>query len=118
VVCDEVVVRAIELFDHGLEARHIAVAQLPRGQAFLDRGLLHFLAVLVGAGEEIDFVAVEPHKARNGVGRDRLIGVADMRRAVRIGDRGGDVESGFVGHFRLNLKHKNAGKAGLDESGG
>ena len=71
-------------FDHGLEQRHVAVEQLARRQAFLGAGLLHFLAVLVGAGEEIDIVAVESHETRDGVGGDRLIGVADMRRAVRI----------------------------------
>jgi len=59
--------------------------------------------VLVGAGEEIDVVAVEPHEAGDGVGRDRLIGVADMRRAVRVGDRGGDVEGGFGRHRDLFL---------------
>ena len=61
------------------------------GQALARGGLLDLLAVLVGAGEEKDVVAVEPHEARDRVGRDRLIGVADMRHAVRIGDRGGDV---------------------------
>ena len=88
---DEVVVRAIELFHHGLEARHVALDQLARRQVFLGRGLQHLDAVLVGAGEKEHVAAVEPHEARDGVGRDRLIGVADMRRAVRIGDRGGDV---------------------------
>ena len=34
------------------------------------------------------------------VGRDRLIGVADMRRAVRIGDGGGDVEGVSVDRSR------------------
>ena len=78
---DEVVVRAFEPLHHRLEQRHVAVAQLrARSSPRLRRGLLHLLAVLVGAGEEIDVVAVEPHEARDGVGRDRLIGVADMRR--------------------------------------
>ena len=45
--------------------------------------------VLVGAGEEEDVLAVKPLKARQRIGRDRLIGVADMR--MRIGDRGRDV---------------------------
>ena len=63
-----------------------------------------FDAVLVGAGEEEHVVAVEPHEAGDGVGGDRLIGVADMRRAVRIGDRGGDV-IGFAGHFGLSAPH-------------
>ena len=89
---DEIVVRAVHALDHGLEARHVALEQLVRRQPFLGAGLLDFLAVLVGAGEEIDVVAVEPHEAGDGVGGDRLIGVADMRRAVRVGDRGGDVE--------------------------
>ena len=82
---DEIVVRAIEPLHHGLEQRHVAVEQLPRRQAFARRGLQHLAAVLVGAGEEEHVVAVEPHEARDGVGGDRLIGVADMRRAVRIG---------------------------------
>ena len=55
------------------------------------RGLHHLLAVLVGAGQEEHVLAVEPLKARQRIGRDRLIGVADMRHAVRIGDRGRDV---------------------------
>jgi hypothetical protein len=28
--------------------------------------------------------------------------MADMRRAVRVGNRGGDVEGGFVRHFRFS----------------
>jgi hypothetical protein len=39
--------------------------------------------VLVGAGEEEHILAVEPLKPRQRIGRDRLIGVADMRNAVR-----------------------------------
>ncbi len=69
-----------------------------RGVKFLlGRGLQHFAAVLVGAGEKEHVAAVEAGKAGDGVGGDRLIGVADMRRAVRIGNRGGDV-IGLGGH--------------------
>jgi hypothetical protein len=35
--------------------------------------------------------------------------VPDMRRAVRVGDRGGDVEGLLVGHFRLYCKTWMAG---------
>src|SRR5262245_32530755 len=35
------------------------------------------------------------------IGRDQLVGVADMRLAVRIGDRSRDVEF-FAGHERTN----------------
>src|SRR5207244_10502824 len=43
-------------------------------------------------------ISVEPHEARDGVGRDRLVGVADMRHAIRVGDRGRDVVAGLCGH--------------------
>src|ERR1700722_14784978 len=94
---DEVVVRAIEFLHHGLEARHVALDQLARRQVLLGGGLQHLDAMLVGAGEKIDIAAVEPHEAGNGIGGDGLVSVADMRRAVRIGDRGGDV-IGLAGH--------------------
>ena len=99
---DEIVVRALEPFHHGLEARHVALDQLPRRQVLLVRRLQHLDAVLVGAGEEEHVAAVEPGKTGDGVGGDRLIGVADMRRAVGIRNRGGDV-IGLAGHVALNL---------------
>ncbi len=37
--------------------------------------------------------AVEPHEALDRVGRDALVGVTDMRRAVGVGNGGGDVEA-------------------------
>ena len=82
---------------HGLEARHVALDQFPRRQLLLGGGLQHLAAVLVGAGEEEHVMAVEPHEAGDRVGGDRFVGVADMRRAVGIGDRRGDVE-GLSGH--------------------
>ena len=100
---DEVVVRALQPLDHLLEQRHVAVAQLARGQPQLGRGLLHLLAVLVGAGEEKDVEAVQPMEAGDGVGRDRLVGVADVRRAVRVRDRGRDVIGGLFGRHLGNL---------------
>ena len=47
--------------------------------------------MLVGAREEKNVLAVEARKARQRIGRDRFIGVADMRHAVRIGDGGRDI---------------------------
>src|SRR5690348_8387900 len=95
---DEVVVGAVEPFYHRFKARHIPVAQLARRQTLARRGLLHLLSVLVGAGKKIYIVAIKPHEARNGIGRDCLVGVADMRRPVRIGNR--DRKS-----TRLNSSH-------------
>ncbi len=95
---DIVVVRAVELLHHGLETRHIARDQFARRNLLLGRRLQHLDAVLVGAGEEEHVAAVEPHEAGDGIGRNQLVGVADMRRAVRVGDRGGDV-IGLAGQF-------------------
>ena len=67
------------------------------------RGLDHLLAVLVGAGQKEHVLAVEPLKARQRIGRDRLIGMADMRHAVRIGDRGRDVEGVAARWRRLTV---------------
>ena len=89
---DEVVVRQAEQPGHLAEALGVAVGQLARRQALLGGRLLHLQPVLVGAGEEIDVLAVEALKARDGIGGDRLVGVADMRLAVGIGDGRGDVE--------------------------
>ena len=88
---DEFVVRAFQQLHHRLEQWHVAVEQLPRRQAFARGGLLNFLSMLVGSGEEKHVVTVEPHEAGDRVGGDRLVGVADMRRAVGVGNRRGDV---------------------------
>ena len=36
-----------------------------------------------------------------GIGRDRLVGVTDMRRPVRVGDRCGDVERRLGRHLPI-----------------
>ena len=101
---DEVVIRAIHPLHHRLEARHVAIQQLARRQLLFGRCLLDFLAVFVGAGEEVDVIAIEPHKARDGIRGDRLIGMANMRRAIRIGDRGRDVKRRLVRHWPVSFK--------------
>jgi hypothetical protein len=52
--------------------------------------------MLVGAGLEEDVAAVLALETRDRVGGDHLIGVPDMRAAIGIMDRGGDVEG--IGH--------------------
>ncbi len=95
---NEVVVRTVEPLDHCLEMRNVALDQLPRSELLLRRRLQQLDAVLIGAGEEEHIVAIEPLEAGNRVGGDGFIGVADMWRAIRIGDGRGQVEAGLVSH--------------------
>ena len=90
---DEAIERDVQPFIHFPELGGITRGELRRGHVLLLRGLDHLQAVLVGAGQEEHILAVEPLEARQRIGRDRLIGVADMRQAVGIRDGGGDVES-------------------------
>ena len=50
------------------------------------------LAMLVGTGEEVGTVAVEPVPTRQEVADDGGVGVAEMRLGVDVVDRGGDVK--------------------------
>ena len=58
----------------------------------LGRHLGDLVAVLVGAGEEIDAVAGEPAVAAHRVGHDGGARVPEMRARVDVVDRGGEVE--------------------------
>ncbi|MNU62121.1 hypothetical protein D3C71_513380 [compost metagenome] len=95
---DEIVVRGVEYPAHGAEFIGIALRQLFRRNAFLACGLLHLLAMFVSTGQEEDVFSIKALEARHGIGRDKFVGMADMRLAVRIGNRGGDVERRLVGH--------------------
>ena len=54
--------------------------------------------MLVHAGDEQHVAPVEPAEAREGVGRDALVGMADMGRAIGVGNGGGDIKRGAFGH--------------------
>jgi len=89
---NELVVGDAELFVHLAEDGRVAVGKLLRRDAFGLGVLLHLQAVLVGAGQEEHILAVQPLEARQDVGGDDVVGVADMRLAVGVEDRRGDVE--------------------------
>ena len=109
---DEVVVGQAERRDHLLEQRRIAVGQLARRELLPGGRLAHLRAVLVGAGQEIDVAAVEPLEAGDRVRGQRLVGVADVRRTVRVGNGGGEVvlrrwhELSPLGGFRENWNER------------
>ena len=85
---------AFSLAASSLKWTALRVAQLAGGDAELLRRQGDRLAVLVGPGEEEDVLAALAHVARQHVGGDRRVGVAQMRLAVHVVDRRGDV----VGH--------------------
>ena len=89
---DEEVVGDVEQRHQRLEALRVAVGQLLRRDARALGGRADGLAVLVGAGEEEDVLAALALVAREHVGRDRRVRVAEMRRRVDVVDRRGDVE--------------------------
>src|SRR5690606_34611368 len=74
---DEVAIGKRKYARHLAEAGRVAIRELARAQALLDRGLLHLQAVLVSAGQEQHRLAVAALETRDGIGCDRLVGVAD-----------------------------------------
>ena len=104
---NEVVVRRIQTLGHFLEHERVTLGEFPYRQPFVPRGLKHLLSVLIGAGQKEDILAIEPVKPSDGVGRDQLVGVADMRTPIGIGDRGGDVEG-----LAFGRRHGSLGRLG------
>ncbi len=94
---DEAVVADVVALPQLAEGRRDPVAVLLLGDALLARDTLDVLAVLVGAGQEEDVVAGEPARARERVGRDRGVRVADVRHVVHVVDRRRQVERALGG---------------------
>src|ERR1700723_46181 len=59
-------------------------------------GAFVLVAMFVGTGDERDVLSSElaALKTRERVGREHFVCVADVRRAVAVGDRAGDVDAG------------------------
>ena len=89
---DEIVIGDVELTGQFLELGSISIRQFTRRDVLRSGRLDHLDAVLVGAGQEIDLTAFKPLETGNRVGRNHLVGVADMGHAIGIGNRGRDVK--------------------------
>ena len=92
------VVRNIQSIAHIHEILRHFGGQLSRRYTQFAGLLGHLEAMLVGPGLEPHVFTQLPLEPRDHVGGNRLIGVADVRASVRIGDRGGDIE--WFGHGR------------------
>ena len=96
---DEIVGAVVHRADQVAERLADLVRVGLRRQARGLGGFLHLLAVLVGAGEEFDVVAIQPLRPRQNVARNRGVSVPDVRPIVHVIDRRGDVER--LGHALL-----------------
>src|SRR5690242_17823803 len=94
---DKAVVRYVKSIAHTLEKTRHFIRKCARFDTLSACRLGHLEAVLVGAGLEAHVAATGSLEARDRVGGNCLIGVADVRRTVRVADRGRDVEG--VGHW-------------------
>jgi len=83
---------------HGGERGHLAGAEISRVLSVGAGGALDGLAVLIAAHGEPDIVAAQPAMAGEHIAADLLVGVAEMRIAVDVVDRRGDVEGLWWGH--------------------
>ena len=90
---DELVVGDAEAAPHAAEGVGELVHELLWGDPPLLGGLRDLLAVLVHPDEEVDGVAAQAAVPRDGVRADLLEGVPEMRVAVRVVYRGGEVEA-------------------------
>jgi hypothetical protein len=90
---DDVVGARLQRLAHGGELRGGSIGKRLRREPLARGGLLHFQAVLVHAGDEQSLAPVQPHETLDRIGGDALVGMPDVRRAVGVGNRGGDVET-------------------------
>ncbi len=60
--------------------------------------LLHFLAMFIEPGEKKHLASAQPPIARQHVGRDGGVGMADMWDIIDVVNRGGDVKRILVRH--------------------
>ena len=89
---DKIVVGQFQFFGECLPIRRQLVAISLGRFAFGLRGLLDLLAVFVEAGQEKSFLTEAAARPRDDIGDDFLVGVAEMRLAVDVINRGGDVK--------------------------
>ena len=89
---DELIVRDVQRRPHLPELPCHAVHELLRVNPGLCRRFRDLLPVFVRARQEIRLFAKKPPVAREYICGNRRVGVSNVRVAVDVVDRGGDVE--------------------------
>ena len=89
----DVVGAGVQHLAHRLEFGRDAIDKLLRRHPLARSRLLDLQAMLIHAGDEESVAPVETHEPLDRIGRDALVSMADMRRAIGVRDRRGDVEA-------------------------
>src|ERR1700722_6305623 len=89
----QIACEGVEHFAHRLELGRHAIDELLRRHPLARRRLLDLQAMLIHAGYEESVAPIETHEPLDRIGRDALVSMADMRRAIGVGDRRGDGEA-------------------------
>ena len=95
---NELVILDSEPFPQAAKLRAQLVAVLFRRDTALARDALNVLAMLVIAGEQKRVIALHSFEAPDGVGHQRRVGVAQVRRRVHVIERRGQIVLGLLGH--------------------
>ena len=88
----ECCIRNIKFVAHISEIRRHFISKLECFPSGCTRCLHHFKPMLVGTRDEAHIASLQTLKPRNRVGCDSLIGVADMRLAIRVRDGRGNIK--------------------------
>ena len=95
---DEAVVADVQQLPQILDSGYDLVHILLGGHTGIGSLVLNFLAVLVGAGQEHDVIALHPLEACQCVAGDSGIAVADVQLVAGVVDGSGDVECLVLTH--------------------
>ena len=88
---DKTIVTDVQGIIHRTEMRGHFRRQISHFDTAIARGLNHLQTVFVGACLEHNITPGLAMEARDGIGGDRFVGVADMRASIGVADRSGDV---------------------------
>ena len=110
---DKAIVADVQQLPQILDGSNDLVHILLGGDAGIGGLILDLLAVLIGAGQEHDVVALHPLKAGQRIAGHGGVAVADMQLIAGVIDRGGDIKCfvfahGVLSSFLLVLQAKSA----------
>jgi len=98
---DEAVVADVQQLPQVLDGGHDLIDVLLGGHARVGSLVLNLLAVLVGAGQEHDVIALHPLEAGQRIARHSGVAVADVQLVAGVVDGGGDVKCFMLAHGNM-----------------